>query len=114
MTLFVKAWQKKHKTWKIILGDKIEKIMIISNYNFTPDKNFKDKRPCSYNYFRFQTALENRNIGLNFIKQDKNYVYFQAYDKTSKKTARIMAITYGELLRFDVRMYYQEIMDVLK
>lgn len=87
--------------------------MIISN-PYTMPKDFKTRHPISYNFWRFQNALENRNIGLTFIKQDKNYVYFQAYDKKTKKNSRIMGMNYGELLRFDVRIYYQEIMEVLK
>ena len=87
----------------------VEKINIISN-PLTISKDFERKYPLSYNFYKFQKSLENRGFKLFFIKQDKNYVYFQVSDVKTKKTTRIFGMSYRELLNFDVRLYYQQIM----
>ena len=87
----------------------MEKIYIISNYNTIPE-NFARDYPLSYNFCKFQRSLENRGMKLFFINQDKNYVYFQVHDVKTKKVTRIFSMLYRELLNFDVRYYYQEIM----
>ena len=91
----------------------MEKIYLISNLLTIP-KDFERKYPLSYNFYKFQTSLETRGLKLFFIKQDKNYVYFQVHDMKTKKVTRIFGMLYRELLNFDVRYYYQEIMGELK
>jgi len=91
----------------------IEKIYLISN-PYTIPKNFQIDKPLSYNFYRFQKSLESRDMKLFFVKQDKNYVYFQVHDVKTKKVTRIFGMLYRELLNFDVRYYYQQIMEELK
>lgn len=91
----------------------MEKIYLISNYNTIPE-NFERKYPLSYNFYKFQRSLESRGMKLFFIKQDKNYVYFQVHNVKTKKVTRIFGMLYRELLNFDVRYYYQEIMRDLR
>jgi len=88
----------------------MEKIYIVSNPNTLP-ANFQKRQPLSWNYYRLQSAFEKRGIILELVSQDNNYVFVRAY-KQNKKT-RIIAIYNLHLLNFDIRPYYQEIMEEL-
>jgi len=88
----------------------MEKIYLISN-PYTIPKEFQKNKPVSYNYYKFQKSLENRGLSLLFVNQDDNHVYFRVKNNVTGDKTCIMSISYNELKNFDVRLYYQQIME---
>lgn len=91
----------------------MENIYLISN-PYTIPKNFEQKYPLSYNYYKFQKSLETRGLTLIFVNQDKNHVYFKVRNIKTNKTTRVIGTSYTELKNFSVSRYYREIMEELK
>jgi len=73
-------------------------INIISNLN-TIDLQKENK--ISQCFFYLQNSLNNNNMNLNLINQDKNYVFIQITNRINNKKSSIIDILIKDLLNID-------------
>ena len=73
-------------------------INIISNLN-TIDVQKENK--ISQCFFYLQNSLNNNNMNLNLINQDKNYVFIQITNRINNKKSSIIDILIKDLLNID-------------